>query len=399
MNIHNREMQLASAMLTYQPANLLNLPSSVEVTDPWGNGGAGIGSGSNALRAAMGEFYERQHFYMDVVPDFIGSLDHSLGELETSKFIQAFTQTKTPQITQRSLISHQYNLSQVIRASDLSLCHIPTACIALSTTRTETENFIYPLRDTCGCAFGWHPEQAIFGSIKEFLERQFLIRFWLTGTCIKIIDAPTVPSKLAGSRVETLGKALMMSGELSFIDISDVAYPGICVLAVYGQSNTEQNVRYCAGMAYAATLEQAMEKSLLELWQTFRFIDVFVATEQTNESIHDSYLKYFLQCNHYQTYREITSLHTQSQAPSSPPIEPLCLSSLLGCLTKHKALGYIYLKMVPIENQFGFCSKFISPDFFMHMNNAQNVNLENFYSRSFLHAIQPDRKKQMVPFP
>lgn len=398
MNIYSRDL-LISARLTCQPANLLNFPSSVEITDAWENGGSGVGNGSNALRSAIGEFYERQHFYVDVIPDLVGGLDHSLKEIEISKFIQAFTQTQQQHLTQPSLNLHQYNLSHVLRMSDLSSCYIPTACITLSTTRTETENSIYPLRDTCGCAFGWHPEQAILGSIKEFLERQFLTRFWLTNTCIKIIDSPTTSSTLAGTCVETLCKALMISGELSFIDISDIEYPGVCILVVYGQQNPEHNVRYCAGMAYAATLELAMEKSLLELWQTYRFIDLFVATEQKIGDIHDSYLKYFLQCNSYETYKNITSIRTPTLVPSRSTLEPLCLLSLLKGLTRHKALGYIYLKMISTGDHFGYCSKFISPDFFMHMNNSRNINLSNLYSQPFLFEIQPDRKEQMVPFP
>lgn len=399
MNIYSREHQVISARLTYQPANLSNFPSSVEISDAWNQGGSGVGNGTRALRSAVGEFYERRHFYRDVVPDLTGGLDYSLEKVEISKFIQAFTQTHKQNVVQPNLTSHQYNLSQVFRASNLSSCHIPTACIALSTTRTETENSIYPLRDTCGCAFGWHPEQAIFGSIKEFLERQFLTRFWLTGECIKIIEPLTASSALAGTCTEMLCKALMLSGELSFIDLSDIEYSGVCILAVYGHKSSQHNVQYCAGMAYAATSKLAMEKSLLELWQTYRFIDSFIATEQKTEEIRDSYLKHFLLSNNYDTYRTITSVHSNASASPSPFQQPLRLKSLLTDLTKHQALGYIYLKMIPAGDHFGYCSKFISPDFFIHMNNSQNFNLNNLYSQTFLHEIKKDREPRMVPFP
>lgn len=397
MNIYSSAT--TSARLTCLPAHLTNLPSSIEITDAWGSGGSGMGNGSSALISATGEFYERRHFYTDVIPDVVGGLCHSLGKMEISRFVQAFHQTSEHLFTDSDLISHKYNLSEVLRTSDLSRCHIPTACIALSTVRTETENSIYPLRDTCGCAFGWHPEQAVLGSIKEFLERQFLARFWLTSYCAHVIDAKTAAFLLKGTCVETLCKALSTSGELTFIDISDTGYPGVCILAVYGQPNSQHNVRYCAGMAYADSIELAVKKSLLELWQTYRFIDLFVATEQKIEDIHDPYLKHFLSCNHYQTYRDITSVHAQTLAPVRTHPEALGLKHLLRCLTRCKVLGYIYLKMIPIEEHFGYVCKFISPDFFMHMNNSRNINLKNPYSNHFFTEIQSNRKEHMVPFP
>ncbi|SCZ09933.1 YcaO-like family protein [Pseudomonas sp. NFACC37-1] len=399
MNIYSRENQLIDARFTYQPANLLTFPSTVEITDPWENGGSGVGNGSHALRSAVGEFFERQHFYVDVVPDLRSGLSYSLSEAEVSKFTQAFSQTKKQHIAQSALSAHQYNLSQVFRLSDLSSCYIPTACITLSSVRTETENVIYPLRDTCGCAFGWHPEHAILGSLKESLERQFLLKFWLTGICVKVIDAPTTGAALAGTGAETLRTALARSGQLSFIDISESGYPGTCILAVYGQQSQKHNVHYCAGMAYAPTLELAMEKSLLELWQTYRFIDLFQSTGQKIENIHDSYLRYFLHCNRFEIYEDIISVQTQELAPSHFTTRPFSLTSLLNSIARHNALGYIYLKAIPIEDGLGYCSKFVSPDFFMHMNNSQHINLKNLYSEPFFQEILPARAEQMVPFP
>ena len=44
-------------------------------------------------------------------------------------------------------------------------------------------------------------------------------------------------------------------------------------------------------------------------------------------------------------------------------------------------------------------SKFISPDLFMHMNNAKNINLSNHYSSKFKKEMIEKQKSIMVPFP
>ena len=44
-------------------------------------------------------------------------------------------------------------------------------------------------------------------------------------------------------------------------------------------------------------------------------------------------------------------------------------------------------------------SKYVSPDLFLHMNNSQNINLSNKYSKEFAGAILQSRLEKMVPFP
>lgn len=76
--------------LIFQPACLLSLPSCVEVEDPWLNGGSGIGNGSSSIKAALGEYFERRHFYMEVKSDVVGDITYTLSSLEAGEFIYAF---------------------------------------------------------------------------------------------------------------------------------------------------------------------------------------------------------------------------------------------------------------------------------------------------------------------
>ncbi|WP_390955506.1 YcaO-like family protein [Pseudomonas moorei] len=388
---------LPSALI-YQPSCLLSFPSSVELVDSWLNGGSGIGNGSSSIKAALGEYFERRHFYMEVKSDVVGHLNYSLANIEAEKFAFAFAQTNEGGLVFEQALNHSYNLTRVSRVSDWSDCYIPTACISLNYNKIESENTIYPLRDTCGCSFHWRFEEAVFGSIKEYLERQFLAKFWLTKQCARLVSVDDVRLALRQSGACSVYEALSKSGEVTIIDVSDAAYPGLCLLAVYGQKDKTRHVKYCAGISYAETLKAALEKSLYELWQTYRFIDLFQATGGNVAEIEDSYLRYFLSCNAYETYQEITDVEfNKVVVPDSLP--DFSLQNFLTVLNKRQVDGYLYVNYLAISNELYYFCKFISPDFFLHMNNSRGINILNKYSEEFAGKIFPDRRKIMVPFP
>jgi ribosomal protein S12 methylthiotransferase accessory factor YcaO len=209
--------------LFYQPPCFRGFPFNVEVSDTWSKIGSGAGDEVSAPQAALGEYFERRHFYMEVFPEKRSTLKKILNRSEAESFIKAFTQ-------------------------------------------------IYPSRDTCGCSFHWSPQAAMFGSIKESLERQFLTKFWLTKECVKRLDYSEIDEYLNSSNILPLYKALTKSGEVVVLDISDDRFPGKCLISLYGNQDKTRNVRYCTGMSYAKSPEAALEKSINELWQTYRFI-------------------------------------------------------------------------------------------------------------------------------
>lgn len=398
MNIFNKsEISTLPTTIVYQPACLTSLPMSAETSDIWSNGGSGIGTGSDAVRSAIGEYFERRHFYMEVVPDAIGTLDVSLTATEQESFMKAFHQTRDESNSPKNINDHHFNLSEVYRACDWTSCMAPTACISLSAHQIADDNSIYPLRDTCGCSFHWDAKLAVFGSMKEQLERQFLAKFWLTKMCQEIISEDQIFKELYTSRSRHLFKHLKASGNVTVIDISDPLFPGVCILTVYGSSNS-RHVNYCAGMAYSENLKKALEKSIHELWQTFRFIDLFHATDGDESEIEDSYLRHFLNCNSFETYLEISSVVCCAvRAPTHP--SKFNADALLTILKALGIAGFVYLKPITINGVDHFASKFFSPDLFLHMDNSRNINLRNKYSESFYDLICESRKQSMVPFP
>lgn len=384
--------------MLFQPSGLIDFPSSVEVFDALSATGSGVGIGSNSIKSAMGEYFERRHFYREILSTRRGVLNESLTDAEVDSFTGAFVQTACNGVSIAALESYQFFVSEVVRASDFSSCFIPTVCLSLSSRGLESDTFICPKRDTCGCSFHWRSEVAFLGALKEYLERQFLLRFWLTKKCRSLISPLYVDSSLVGRRVIHLYHALLAAGKLSVFDISDSKFPGVCILVVYGQNRPHHNVNYCAGMSYASTEAEALEKALLELWQTYRFIDLFGAVDSDIGKVEDPYLRYFLSCNSFETYHEITDVLVVEESLVSRSAG-FTLQGLLSVLKGLGVAGYFYSKYSTVNGVGCLFCRYLSPDLFLHMDNSGNINLINKYSKSFLASVLPSRLERMVPFP
>ncbi len=382
--------------ILFQPAGILTLPSSTEVSDSQFVNGSGVGGGSNSIKTALGEYFERRHFYREIISDRRGCLNETLVVHEVFSFVKVFTQTSVNVISADEIEQYKFALSEVVRASDFSRCLIPTVCISLSSHGLGEDSFIYPLRDTCGCSFHWRSDVALLGALKEYLERQFLIKFWLTKKCCSRMAPNYVEALLKDRHVRYLYNALVASGEVTLLDISDTRFPGVCILAVYGKNTDGCHVKYCAGMSYSSSLVVAAEKSLLELWQTFRFMDLFKATDSEEAKLEDSYIRYFLSCNSYEMYQEVVDV---LECGRGTPPRNFTVAGFLTVLKKLKISGYFYSRRKFVNGVGCAFVKFVSPDLFLHMNNSKNFNLNNKYSSGFESSILRSRLERMVPFP
>lgn len=148
--------------MLFQPSGLIDFPNSVEVFDALSATGSGVGNGSNSIRSALGEYFERRHFYREILSK-AGALNESLTNAEVDSFTGAFVQTASNGISIAALESYKFFMSEVVRVSDFSSCFIPTVCLSLSSRGLESDTFIYPQRDTCGCSFHWRSEVAFLG--------------------------------------------------------------------------------------------------------------------------------------------------------------------------------------------------------------------------------------------
>lgn len=389
------------SFLFHQPACVKPFPHVVEVGDPWGRIGSGIGDEETAALTAVGEYFERRHFYMEVCEEKRGRLSEAMGASESSVFIDAFLQTSAVPKTRSEVDYHKFGLTTAYRTSDFSACYIPTVTLNLTPRKSDSDNQFFPQRDTCGCSFHVSSESAIFGAMKESLERQFLTRFWLTKRCNKKWCAKELEQLLHRRPNSELLKILAKAGQVYALDISDLNFPGKCIVFIYGNDNSTNHVKYCAGMSYASTLIEALEKSIHELWQTYRFMHLFGALKENINTIGDVYLRHFLDANSIDTFNEISDASEKLPVPglANPVTAAMNVEGLINTLRRMGIEGYLYTKKIRFfENYYTF-SKFLSPSLFLHMNNAEHINLNNQYSRPFLNDVLPARQSVMVPFP
>lgn len=381
-----------------QPSALRTFPASVEIGNKWLVHGSGIGWDINTFSSALGEFFERRHFYLDIPEDHTDLLESSLTEIETNDFVKAFLQTSNRAASEGEIKSNQFQLTNAWRTKDWSPCRIPTACLSLSPlANNAVDDNYFPSRDTCGCCLHWSVRHAIMGALSESLERQFLTRFWLTNTCHKILEKKEIQQLLDPSQCKYFFEHLSTSGCIHAFDISDYSFPGSCVIIVYGSNISGRAVKYCTGMSYAKNQKTALEKSLLELWQTYRFMNLFYNSNSDISTIRDEYLKHFLDCNSSSTLSFFEKT-IEKNSPNTNP-ENFSAETLLKILRSKELNGYIYLNTITVNGSELHACKFISPNLFMHMNNSKNINIKNRYSDSFNKNILNSRLKTMVPFP
>lgn len=383
----------------FQPSLLRDNPDIVEIGDFWGRCGAGIGSGTFAGLSGLGEYYERRHFFSEVASHRKAVLEDTLEDHETSFFKSALLQTMVTSKNSASLMAHDFQKTTVIRLKDFSPCEIPTVCLSISPANLDPDNQFHPVRDTCGCSFHWNLENAIFGALKESIERQFLLRFWLTAEPAKKLDLANCISILEKSGCLTLFNALTSFGDITALEITDLGFPGTCIIVIYGSDVPEHQVHYCAGMAYSDSLEKALEKAVYELWQTFRFIKKFHLFNNEISKIKDPYLRHFLSCNKYSTYLEIVDMSPKAISQAERKAALLNIHTLREAVLQADLDGYLYILPTRVSQRTHFFCKYISPKTFMHMNNASFNNIINNYSKRFRSKINTTRQQTMVPFP
>lgn len=398
MNVYNEFHHPIQPDFNYmQPNAVRYLPHSIESGSRWQTYGSSSGWGTSIMDSALGEYAERKHFYLDVSSHKIGRLDSTLSQAEIAEFVNAFSQTSQG-CSIESIEEHLFSLVGAFRIKDFSPCDIPVACILIGECKNKGDNLIVPLRDTCGCSTHKTMDKAIYGALVESMERQFLQRFWLTKTYSKLITEGLVAQALEKSPARHLYDQLRVAGELTVFDISDDEFPGRCILICYG--NPERNsvgVNYCAGMSYSSSFSLSIEKALVELWQTFRFMNTFSANGRSASDLNDPCIRHFMGCNNYATYLAIANSRANDRYESNDA--PLTTRSIIEVIKRKRLDGYLYMSGITHQSCSAYFCKYISPNIFMHMNNSSHINMRNKYSVAFFDKIIPSQLDVMVPFP
>ena len=125
-------------------------------------------------------------------------------------------------------------------------------------------------------------------------------------------------------------------------------------------------------------------------------MDLFKSTDSEEAKLEDSYIRYFLSCNAYETYQEVTDIVERGRLEAR---EGFTMPRFLSVLKQMDISGYFYSRRERVDGVSCIFVKFVSPDLFLHMNNSRNFNITNKYSKGFESSILLSRLEKMVPFP
>lgn len=373
-------------------ANLsTTLPRFAWATNRLGTATSGSGLASDGMQRALGEYFERRHFYLEVRGESTGSLEQVQDECLRRSLTKAMHQTASASVRDQ-VASHPFTLSAVAKLPSFEPVTAPTILFSITGESLGPDGDFFFCRDTTGCAAHFELNRALDGALREFAERQYLLRHWLTARGAKDISGAVCGglSRAASMLVQKLGR----SGDICFLDISCGELAGAIVLAVY-RGSRDEHVRYCVGLSCATNAACAADRAVKELWQSYVFLRNMVKKADADALVHDRYHRYFLECNHAATADTMLS-GIEAGAPAGPVPPSGGLITSIHARFRHLLA---YVRQIDVLSKRLWCVRVISPEAFMHMDNSRHFNLECAYSDAFRPHIVPARLRSMVPFP
>jgi hypothetical protein len=369
---------------------LCDLPTNTNVS-------SSIGSGNNcdfhnSILKATGEYLERHYFYHE-----INSQQRGILKFDNKDLYQSFkTLFYAINNSFNAWHKHKWHLSEFKNIFTTQSIALPTALVSLANNLATDRQYI-PYIDSCGQAVHNSTEKSLHAALTEFLERQALIRTWLSKNAVLQITMDQLPNDNLGNLMHRLQAA----GELYIFNIS-ADLPGYVILSLYFSNDIRDNVQYSIGLSADFNPYTALYNSIIELWQTYNYI--YINTEQ-QEHMGDKYryLSNLLDFNLYNT-KKLFNFCINSD------INTIKLSQFLQHLSFNYYKTLQYLQKISnfifyyqhtasfMGTQLHF-TKIISPDFYLHMNLPNHCNGNNKYAR--IHGIDSLDLANIsaIPFP
>lgn len=371
----------------------LALPNTTWAIDNFGLSSSGIGRGLSSIFSGLGEFLERRHFFSQIPISMRGRLAEVMSDQERSEWMQALMQTGSAEAS--DIDQHNFPLTRVIDKQGNERM-IPAATVKISSISEHGHDDFFRYHDTSGCSAHVNLEAAILSSVKEQIERQCLLIFWLTGSIGQALSGSIVELSLGDHAA--LYRKLTRNGTLSFFDITIPGCPGYAVLIVYtGTKNTL--VKYCPGLSYALNVESAIRKAFLEMWQSYSFLVAMNSSGGSSEELTDRYHRYFLLCNNIETAEKVCRGEGRALYEVRDPMKSYSFLELLSYINTTLPYWYLYIGLERLNLHNVYMTKFLSPGFFLQMDNSACNNLKNRVSSEFHESFLPNRVSTMVPFP
>lgn len=395
INVYSNLMSAWPATMVMAPKLNTKIPTFSQVWDyeritP----ASAAGETLQSIQGAIGEYFERRHFFNEIVAGSEKKLDEMMVPSAADAFTKAFVQTSLQ--TENEVRNHKFKTARAFNLFNLEKQEIPAVIVALDNITAANDLIFYPDRDTCGCSFHGNLNNAIEGSLNEFMERQSLLLYWLHGKANTEISREIITGI---NHIDEVLLSLRSEGEIRIFDITLPGAPGHAVLTLYGTTNKNSQIKYSTGLSYGESLKKALCKSVTELWQSYICLHNFIIGGYTDDDVIDSYQRHFMSCNKYQSFTDLcesTELLTQDIKLTVE--ENVSVNhSLLDYLEQISGNIFVYYARERVRDNLIWYTKVLSPDFFLHMNNFDAINLNNKIYRTGT-GIK-SRESKMVPFP
>lgn len=368
-------------------------------TDPRGMSmeeGSACAPSSEVFDKAVGELIERRAFsQLFNVPSTSSLTLNQLANQDLGRSLErSFLQTAQQEISNPADLSrHPFKMIEVMNLFSGISSAYPQVIPSLHGEHPD-RNW-YPVSDSVGCSAHTNPQDAFNSAWFEFIERQSLVLNWLTGYATAEWELSPHPGLSAESR--QVLKTLLLLGNIRCFQISP--FNSIFVVLLLFQGRKNQFVRYCvasgAGLCPLATLD----KTLMEMWQSFCFM--YNQSHQVNSSLPlDIYQSQFLQANKVSSAERFHVWHEPLQKHKLENLTPT-RQNLLDTLHELKRISpllFLFCTTISRGSTLYCIMKVTSPDFFLNMS-IPDLNLHNpFLARSGLNLI-PGQANQPLPFP
>lgn len=354
--------------------------------------GSGVGKPLKAVCSSLGESYERNHFFHDIISTGQSCFIKKLPKVEADScysFLQQINNNKT------GFYNHSFKTTNFVNLANGESRELPSILLDLSHRNSEDLKWL-SVRDSTGQAGHADPESSLMASTLEFLERQALILSWLYKRPARRIEAK---SALRSPESLNIYNFFDQVGSVKLFDISIESLGIRVVLALFFTSDSSSEVQFAIGSSGGLTLEAACDSALTELWLSYQSVRGFMSNQGNVEDVEELYLREFYKLNKASS-RELFSYLDGRQKGSFIGKGQCCerVDQVIDRILSVTKNLYLYTASKDISG-IGrhYYTKLFSPDLFFHMNTSRNMNYDNAITREL--GLSPPREKRLIPFP
>lgn len=376
--------------LKYFDNNTLAAPRSFVLDGAISYGGSS-GAGTQLIKKAYGEYWERNHFQTAVPVSKKMTLNEVFPLEHRKKLLNLCNQSDKEKIE-----DHLFSFTRVRNLFDETPYDYFYNAISLHTL-SEDAPFL-SVTDSIACASHPIKDQAIYHSLIEFLERQALVGSWLSMSHRYSISADVLGSI---TPYQGLYDALTENGNLYLFEIGNLL-PAYSVIIFYFAQSEEDIVQYAVGSKSGLSLREAINSAFDELYQTYTMLyQTNSSSKQFENKAGSGYHAAFPQFNTVKT-KEIIPYFNQSvphKINTEDDLKALPIVSLPEALSSLQEISndVFFYHHYDSALQLHY-TKILSFDFFAHMSLKRNLSLDGQYAKK-LKITADNAYLTPLPFP